>query len=62
MTIELTDKKRYELEKDNVTNVILDANRNGHDIDDSYLSKMLSIDLPTVARLLTALKADKIIK
>lgn len=62
MTIELTDAKRYELEQDNIIALLLDANRNGHDIDATYLSNMLNLDLPTVDRLLIALKSDNIIK
>lgn len=62
MTIELTDAKRYELEQKNIIALLLDANRNGHDIGPDYLAEMLNLDLPTVARLLVALKADNIIK
>ena len=62
MSIELTDAKRYELEKPNIISVILDAHRNGHKITEAYLSFMLNIDLPTVDRLLTALRTDNIIK
>lgn len=62
MTIELTDAKRYQLEQDNIIALILDANRNGHDIDNAYLSNMLNLDIPTVERLIIALKNDNIIK
>lgn len=62
MTIELTDAKRYELEQPNIIALILDANRNGHDIDPQYLANMLNLDPPTVDRLLIALKNDNIIK
>lgn len=60
--IELTDQKRYQLEQENIVNLILDANRNGHDIDGAYLANMLNLDPQVIDRLLTTLQNDNIIK
>lgn len=62
MSIELTDAKRYDLEKDRIITHILYANRAGMEIDDKYLSKMLNIDLADVNRVLTTLHTENIIK
>jgi len=62
MSVLLTDKERCRLEQENIVNVILDANRKGHDIDALYISNMLNIDLPTVQLILSSLKLDKIIQ
>ena len=61
MTIELTDAKRYELEKDNVISLLLSAARSQTPITPEELSFTLNIDIPTVDRLLTALRTDNII-
>lgn len=62
MSIELTDTKRYDLEKDRIITHILYANRAEMEIDDKYLSKMLNIDLADVNHVLTALRTENIIK
>jgi len=62
MSIELTDAKRYELEKDNVINTILNANRRNKEITPQMLSDILKVDLPTINKLLTALRNENIIK
>ncbi|MBU2346593.1 MAG: hypothetical protein KJ888_20580 [Gammaproteobacteria bacterium] len=62
MSIELTDTKRYELEKENVINVILAANRIGQELTEEALALVLNIDMATVSRLITALRNESIIK
>lgn len=62
MNLELTDAKRYELEKDNVINLILAANRLGHKINETYIAQVLGIDAATTSKLTTKLKTDNIIK
>lgn len=62
MSIELTDTKRYELEKENVINVILAANRIGQELTEEALTLVLNIDMATVSRLITALRNESIIK
>jgi len=62
MSIELTDTKRYELEKENVINVILAANRLGQELTEEALAMVLNIDIATVGRLITALRNESIIK
>ena len=62
MSIELTDAKRYDLEKEGIITHILYANQEGIEIDDKYLAKMLNIDLVDVNRALNALRAENIIK
>lgn len=62
MTIELTDKARYELEKENITNLILAAVRQGHNPTEEMLMDMLNIDQPTLNKLLIKLQFDDIIK
>lgn len=62
MNLELTDAKRYELELDNILNIILAANRRGHDINEEGLSQALNIDLVTTNKLIQKLQTDNIIK
>jgi transcription initiation factor IIE alpha subunit len=62
MTIELTDAKRYEMEKDNVINLILAANRRKQEITAEIIAHILNIDIETTDRLLAALRAENIIK
>jgi transcription initiation factor IIE alpha subunit len=62
MNLEFTDAKRYELELDNVLNIILAANRKGTNIDEEGLAQALNIDLATTNKLITKLKTDNIIK
>jgi len=62
MTIELTDLKRYELEKENATNLILAANRKGVEITPADISKVLFLDEEGTDRLLSKLRTDEIIK
>jgi Mn-dependent DtxR family transcriptional regulator len=62
MILELTDAKRYELEKDNVTNIVLAANRRGKVVEESDIARALNIDLPTVNKLITKLQTDNILK
>lgn len=62
MSLELTDAKRYELEKDNVTAIVLDANRRQKIITEERLAEILNIDTETVQRLITALRNDEILK
>ena len=62
MNLELTDTKRYELEKDNVISIILAANRRGKIVEASDVAEALNIDQPTVDRLITKLQTDNILK
>jgi len=62
MSLELTDAKRYELEKQNVINIILGANRLHQDLTEEALALVLNIDMATVGRLITALRNDNLIK
>lgn len=62
MSIELTDGKRYELEKDNVISIILNAARSGTEITAEDIARTLNIDQKTTNRLITALRTDNIIK
>jgi len=61
MSIQLTNAKRYELEKDNVVAQILNAERAGVEMTATILAETLNIDLATVELLLTALRNDGII-
>ena len=62
MSLELTDATRYELEKENVINIILGANRLHQDLTEEALALVLNIDMATVGRLITALRNDNLIK
>lgn len=62
MSLELTDATRYELEKENVINIILGANRLHQDLTEEALALVLNIDMATVGRLITALQNDNLIK
>lgn len=62
MNLELTDAKRYELELDNILNIILAANRRGHSLNEEGLAKALNIDLATTNKLIQKLQTDNIIK
>lgn len=62
MTIELTDKARYDLEKENITNVILALARRDHKPTDEDLMNTLNIDQPTLDMFKIKLKTDKVIK
>ena len=62
MSLELTDAKRYELEKENVINIILGANRLHQELTEEALALILNIDIATVGRLITALRNDNLIK
>ena len=62
MNLELTDTKRYELEKDNVISIVLAANRRGKIVEASDVAEALNIDQPTVDRLITKLQTDNILK
>jgi len=62
MNLELTDLKRYELEKENVINILLAAARRGILLNEQNLAFALNIDLATTNKLITKLKSDNIIK
>ena len=62
MSLELTDAKRYDLEKERIITHILYANRAGMEVNDKYLAKMLSINITDINRVLTALRTENIIK
>jgi len=62
MNIELTDAKRYELEKENITNAMLAAARRGIKINEEGLARAVGIDAATTTRLIAKLKTDNIIK
>jgi hypothetical protein len=62
MTIELTDKARYDLERENITNVILALARRNRKPTDNDLMITLNIDQPTLDMLKSKLKTDKVIK
>ena len=62
MSLELTDATRYELEKENVINIILGANRLHQELTEEALALVLNIDMATVGRLITALQNDNLIK
>jgi len=62
MNLELTDAKRYELEKENITNVLLDAARRGHKLNEEGLARAVGIDKTTTTKLIAKLQTDKIIK
>lgn len=62
MNLELTELKRYELEKENATNIILAAARRGNLLNEEGLARALNIDLATANKLITKLQSDNIIK
>ena len=62
MSIELTDLTRYEREKDNVTNLILDANRLQMPITKQDLMLVLNMTEDMIDALLAKLKTDGIIQ
>ena len=62
MSIELTDQKRYELEKDNVVSILLAAARSGNSLTAESLATILNINIATVDKLIIALRNDNIIK
>lgn len=62
MRIELTELKRYELEKDNVVSVLLAAARSGNSLTAESLATTLNINIATVNKLIAALRNDIIIK
>lgn len=62
MTIELTDATRYQLEKDNCTNVILAANRLGLVLDVDDIARSLHVSSSDAQRVIDQLKIDGIIK
>jgi len=62
MNIELTDATRYELEKENIINVLLAAARHGHKLNEEGLARAVGIDATTTQKLITKLKTDLIIK
>ncbi len=62
MSIEITDAKRYELEKDNLIAILLDSARKGTELTEESLCETLNIDAATMSRLITALRNDHIIK
>ena len=62
MSIELTDQKRYELEKDNVVSILLAAARSGNSLTAESLATILNINIATVDKLIIALRNDIIIK
>lgn len=62
MNIELTDLKRYELEKDSIISVLLAAAQTGTPMTSYSLAFSLNIDIETVNRLIAALRDDQIIK
>lgn len=62
MSLELTDQRRYELEKENIENVLLAAARRGKELEEEDLARSLGIDRATTQRLIQKLQTDKIIK
>jgi len=62
MSIELTDQKRYELEKDTMIGLLLRDARIGRETTAESLAFTLGIDIKTVERLEIDLKTDGIIK
>lgn len=62
MSIELTDSKRYELEKENIVNVLLAAARRGIKLSEEGLARAVGIDAATTTKLIAKLKTDSIIK
>jgi len=62
MIIELTDAKRYELERDNVISILLAAARSGDGLTTKSIASILNIDSDTTNRLITALRTENIIK
>ena len=62
MSIELTDQKRYELEKDTVVGLLLGDAHIGRETTAESLAFTLNIDTETVNRLINALRNDLIIK
>ena len=62
MIIELTDAKRYELEKDNVVSILLAAARSEDGLTAKSIASILNIDSDTTDRLITALRTENIIK
>lgn len=62
MNLELTDQRRYELEKENIENVLLAAARQGYKLNEEDLARSLGIDTATTQRLIQKLQTDKILK
>ncbi len=62
MSIELTDAKRYELEKDTVIGLLLSDARINRETTAETIAFTLNIDLATTNLLITALRNDNIIK
>ena len=62
MNIELTDATRYDLEKENIINVLLAVARRGDKINEEGLAQAVGIDTATTEKLITKLKTDLIIK
>lgn len=62
MTVELTDQKRYELEKDNIISLLLETARHGVKITEEDLAKILRIDPETTEKLVAKLRSDGIVK
>ena len=62
MNVELTDLKRYELEKEGLISLLLHSARNQTPISETDISFTLNIDSETTTRLITALRNDQIIK
>lgn len=62
MNLELTDQKRYELELDNIQNIVLAANRLGTNITEADLALSLNIDQQTTDKLILKLQTENILK
>ncbi len=62
MTVELTDQKRYELEKDNIISLLLGAARSGVKLTENNIAKILRIDMETTEKLISKLRSDRIVK
>ena len=62
MSIELTDGKRYQLEKESIENLLLSRARERRDISEVEIGEIMNLEPAMTTKLITALRDDGIIK
>ena len=62
MSIELTDGKRYQLEKESIENLLLSRARERRDISEVEIGEIMNLEPAMTTKLITALRNDEIIK